>query len=294
MRALSLILLLSSTYAGCARHLPATAPGSRAPVPKPVRLPFDPILFEDTVVALAADEGEPARLADLGRRTLAVYDLASGGARRLDRWDLSSLDPPDAPVARHAVGCVAWTVGRASGRRLVVRSTALDEAGSVEATFTPGRNEPEGPPAARMDGACSGFRKGIEAGSPGRAVCTSENGPCFYVDSVARLRVLELGGDRAAADGPYGEPLAARGGSGAAVVLVSSASLPGEPDLLVELGWDGSRLEPRGRSAPFDGKLLAAAFLERADAVVIAEAAADARSILRIVRDGALGPAHGP
>jgi len=286
MRRLALLIsFVAIIYVGCAGKEPPLAPPATEPAPAPAPRPgrplpdrpepLDGIELHDEVLALAVTRDRPARLAILARRTFFLYELRPGGLVGLGDADLAPRVPAGARLARRAVGYL-----RAGGTRALTEpdrfylwSTALGAEGGAAYQLGPDGLTPLilprtlAPPPVLEEGQRQGWRgRAVELGD-------AEDGPILvHVGEGGKLIGSPWFGMPIDLGGSAGEPLVAVPGTGGgASILVSSPSLPGEPDRVIEYEWDGSRLRERRVSRDFDGRLAALALLEGGRRVAVAE-----------------------
>jgi hypothetical protein len=215
------------------------------------------VKLPDEAIAVAVAGG---RIAVLARRSLRVLDERG---RTLGLADLTGWASVDEPVPRRAIGRVA---GDAEG------------AWDVWSTFLPPeeamrfRLEEGGPLAPEPVGVepPEDLSTALLRGWPGPVVEVVAAGSVtfFHLGEAGDLVAEREAGGPIAAAGPIGEPLAAVPSAGGALVYASSPSIPGEPDRLIEHGWDGAALAMRRQSRPFEGRVAALAF--RGDRAVVA------------------------
>ena len=94
--------------------------------------------------------------------------------------------------------------------------------------------------------------------------------------------------------GAVGEPLAGITRKGKGRVYLSSSSLPGEPDRVQEMMWDGEKLAPGRTSREFGGRISALAFLPRDGRITVAEVRWPGHTTIHFLRESDLWPEGSP
>lgn len=254
-----LISLIAIVYIGCPGPVgpPPEPPGPPPPGERPVDPPtspdVDPGLVEVELFdeALALD-ATGAQIVVLGRRSFWVFGQdgrVSGAA------DLTAQVPAAEPLPRRAAGQIASS----GDDSWDVWSTLLGSRQVLRLSLDPdGRPQPEPADVDPPEDAATGIARGW----PGPVVETVSAGEptFFHLDAGGQLVAESEDGTVRDRIGPVGEPLAVLPAAGGAHVYVSAAAPPGDPDRLIEYGWDGTSLTERRRSREFDGRVVAVGF----------------------------------
>jgi hypothetical protein len=216
-------------------------------------------------VALA---GGRAGVAVLGRRSIALFNRDGGPIAGMD---LAGEVPAGKPLPRRPLGAIV----EAEDGGWDLWSSLLDE----RAVY---RFDPAVPAVEVVDvEPPPGAVEALERGWPGPVVEAEEL--LFRLDDEGRLHAEPSG---AVSDDPVGEPLAVTRAGGGWTVYASAPGVPGEPDRILELLWDGTAFRPGRRSRPFDGRV--AALLPGGREIVVALVEAPRRSRLLFLRAAAL------
>jgi len=224
-------------------------------------------------VDLVATPSGRLPLALLARRSVALVGRSGDVWTLAARADLTPFIAADARLSRRPVASLEATEadGDASTLMLRIQAAALGLPDPLE---------------LRRDGA--GFTSVAAGASPGAAVAPDpapdvlgrtlqwfpDRGEAvsFHLDAGNRLVATLATGELLDSAGPVGELLVVMPAErGEARVLVSSPSLPGEPDRMLEYRLRDRRLVAGRRSREFMGRLTAVAWIEAGrDLVAIA------------------------
>jgi len=254
-----------------------------------------PLPLDDEVLAMEWMPSDPAGLAVVGRRTFSIVEAGAGGLRRIVAIDLTGSIPEGARLPRHAVAYLQVPGPREPpAAPILVWSTALGRNEPVAIRWTGGAISIVDPPAAAappapLEGA--GARLGRGVALPGRDGATV----LFHVDGSGRLIAEPPDGTPAAYAEPVGDALAAIARErGAGSVLASAPSLPGEPDHVREVLWDGAALSPGRTSREFDGAVIALAAQRGGRRVAVAERIARGATLIHLLDADQLWPGGRP
>jgi len=233
---------------------------SAAASPSPASLEVD-----DEVVALAAGPSGRPPLAVLGRRSVALFERSGDGWVLAASADLTPWVGDGAGVVRRASGSLEVIEGeRGAALTLRIHAAELGLADPIEL-------RQEGARLTRADAPTTSPRAdAVPPSHPPERLPRSldwapERGEAvsFKIDAESRLVATLATGGTSATEARVGELLLVIPGErGEARVLVSSPSLPGEPDRILEFLWREGRLSPgrQGMAAP--GRIAAAVRLD--------------------------------
>jgi hypothetical protein len=227
--------------------------------------PPTPLEVDDEVVALAATSSGRVPLALLARRSVALVERAGDGWAVAARADLTPFVSSGARVARRPIGTLEAIEGDDDvALRLRIDAPALGLADRLEL-----RREGVGftsVPVELVPGVVRTLTPAAPKDAFGRRLeWLPERGDAasFHLDAENRLVATQTTGELLDSGGPIGELLlVAPAEHGEARVLVSSPSLPGQPDRILEYRFREGRLVAARRSHEFAGRIAAAVRIE--------------------------------